>query len=65
MLLFTDETTFELPMSIFIIRLKNIGIDSLKIEDLNKKEILRYLHNEEYDWYTNLLSLCEVRNFSP
>ncbi len=51
----SDTTTFVLPVSIFIIQLKAEAIDTLKIEDLNKKEVLSYLHNKDYDWYTNLL----------
>lgn len=51
----SDTTSFVLPISIFIIQLKDKAIDTLKIEDLNKKEVLSYLHNKDYDWYTNLL----------
>lgn len=51
----SDTTSFDLPISIFIIQLKDKAIDTLKIEDLNKKEVLSYLHNKDYDWYTNLL----------
>jgi len=54
--LWTSETTsFDVPISVFIIQLKDKAIDTLKIEDLNKKEVLSYLHNKDYDWYTNLL----------